>query len=182
MLIPNNHSLASDRRDHPVEQDGSGKMRAVMHIIHSIATIIVTMSLYISANAETGSSEDDRSTVYQHGTPEELMTKMWYHEKISHKVAEMRLKTETSDCFLLRSIERGAANFSLAVKYRGAIKHYLIERSVTDEYELKGTEKSFPSILKLIHYYMEHPILADGELLWTPCSKNCSGINGMHKF
>ena len=104
------------------------------------------------------------------------MTKTWYHGKISHKEAETRLKAESSDCFLLRSIERGAANFSLAVKYRGAIKHYLIERSVIDEYEIKGTEKSFPSILKLIYYYMEHPISADGELLWTPCSKNSSGI------
>jgi len=88
----------------------------------------------------------------------------------------MRLKAESSDCFLLRSIERGAANFSLAVKCQGAIKHYLVERSVNDEYELIGTEKSFHSLSELIYYYMQHPISASEELLWTPCSKNSSGI------
>ena len=130
--------------------------------------------MLIGLNSLYTKTDDDLSTVYGQGTPEELMGKKWYHGKISHKVAERKLKTESSGSFLLRSVEKGAASFALSMTYQGKFKHYLIERNVNDEYELQGTEKPFPSILALIDYYTEHPISGSGEKLQTPCSD--SGI------
>lgn len=124
--------------------------------------------------------EDDASTIYQQGTPEELMGKIWYHGRISHKMAKTRLKAESSDCFLLRDSTTSPGGFSLSLKYHGAIKHFIMDRDIqSDEYVVHGTKKSFPSIPELIDHYMHHPISAGGETLWMPCLQEVSSMSNM---
>ena len=87
------------------------------------------------------------------------MGKMWYHGRISHKTAKRRLKAEPRDCFLLRDSTTSPGGFSLSLMYRGAIKHFIVDRDIqSDEYVIHGTKKilSFYSRADRLLYASSH--------------------------
>ena len=99
----------------------------------------------------------------------------WYHGNISSWEAEKRLKAENSDCFLLRRSQTQPENYTLSVRYKGVVRHFLVhnkhnKRNNREYYEVDGTDTQFGSLEDLVDYYECHCVSAKGEKLTTPCA------------
>ena len=89
---------------------------------------------------------------------------------MSREEAEQWLKSFPFDCFLVRESENRVGQFSLSLSHRGTVKHFRIDRKRgSGRYELYGAQWSFPSVLDMVEYYMQHCVTTEGELLSTPC-------------
>ena len=95
----------------------------------------------------------------------------WYHGNITSLEAEKRLKTENSDCFLVRRSQSKPGNYSLSVKYKGVVRHFLVHNEC-EYYEVGGTETRFSSLEELVDHYKYNYLSAKGEKLTTPCKNS----------
>ena len=93
----------------------------------------------------------------------------WYHGNISSWEAEKRLKAEKSDCFLVRRSQTQSENYTLSVRYKGVVRHFLVHNK-HECYEVDGTETAFGSLEELVDYYKHHCVSAKGEKLTTSCA------------
>ena len=55
--------------------------------------------------------------------------------------------------------------YSLDVKHKGSVKHFLIQNNDL----VVGVEKSFESLASLVTYFNSDILSAEGEMLRTPC-------------
>ena len=80
----------------------------------------------------------------------------------------MRLQEAAFECYLMRKSVTCEGSYSLDVKLKESVKHFLIRRNHEGEYEVAGAEKSFGSLPSLVDYYGSNVLSAEGEMLRKP--------------
>ena len=97
------------------------------------------------------------------------MQESWYHGHISYLESEKRLQGSRSGSFLVRESASHEGCYSIDVKHKRSVKHFLVQKNNWDKYEVTGAEKSFKTLPSLVTYYSSNILSAEGEMLHTPC-------------
>lgn len=105
----------------------------------------------------------------------------WYQEDITEEEAELLLRRNNCNCFLVR---HSADNLLiLSKKTAGLISHLIITES-PEGYCLEGKKQLFKNMPEMIQYYQEHPLNEQGtQVLGIPCDTKPAGMyNNVHFF
>ena len=112
--------------------------------------------------------EPTPSDYYKPADRDDLVQESWYHGNISYRESQTRLQRAPSGSYLVRESASHEGCYSLDVKHKGSMKHFIIQENDWDEYEVTGAEKSFETLPLLVTYYSSNVLSAEGEMLHTP--------------
>eukprot|EP00049_Salpingoeca_infusionum_P017711 m.354083 g.354083 ORF g.354083 m.354083 type:complete len:962 (-) comp16916_c0_seq1:372-3257(-) len=97
----------------------------------------------------------------------------WFHGVITRKDSEALLRGKEPGTFLVRVSEsRFGYSLSHCVVAGGRIKHYMIDQTPDQQYQVVGNRKLFPSLNELVSYHHTHKIVSDDPVcLIYPCGQ-----------
>ena len=100
-----------------------------------------------------------------------LKKEVWFHGRISRQTAEELLQdSKQPDCFLIRESTAHKGEHAISVKCDGKVRHFLIKKMPSGNFEALGARKEFDSITSLVKFYENNPLSPAGERLRVPLS------------
>lgn len=94
----------------------------------------------------------------------------WFHGIISRAQSEELLLPLTDGAFLVR-VSESRFGYSLSFKFKGRIKHFMIDQTPDGKYLVVGNDRVFPGLNELVLFHQTHPLTDDGDVLTIACQQ-----------